>query len=330
MKALAYYQAHPLDSFSIKKMDVGEPSLGPQDVLVRIKAIGVNPVDYRVRRSRSSESQHPVILGWDASGVIEKIGNYVENFRIGDEVYYAGSILRDGSYAEYQAVDSRLIAQKPSKASFEEAASLPLTSLTAWEALLDRGIHYNASTTVLIIGGAGGVGSMAIQILRAKTNAQVIATASRSETRDWAIKMGAHHVIDHRYSLADQLKEIGLNGVDVVFITTHTNEHIKGIPEILNPFGHLSIIEAPASLDIVPLKDKSLSIHWEMMFSKSMYGFKMKEQGEILQEIATLVDEESIKPTLYLALNGLDADNIKEAHTQLENGVSIGKIVIKV
>jgi NADPH:quinone reductase len=330
MKALAYKKAHSLKEFVIKSYDVATPELRPNDVLVKIHAISVNPVDFKIRGSRSGTDANPVILGWDASGVIEKLGSDVKNFSIGDEVYYAGDLMRAGSYAELQAVDSRIIALKPKTLSHVEAVSLPLTSLTAWEALLERGFVYSQKTKILIIGGAGGVGSIATQLLKAKTPATVIATASRPETMEWAKKMGADHIIDHRKPLGEELKKLGIDALDIIFSTTHTENYLSIIPKLLRPFGSLCLIDDPKTLDITQFKVKALSVHWEFMFAKTMNDYHIETQGKILTEIAKLVDNKKIKHTAGLVLEGLNPENIHQAHKTLESNGSIGKIIIKI
>lgn len=329
MKALGYKNAHTIADFAITEMEVPTPTLKETDVLVRVHAFAVNPVDYKIRSQRNS-SGNAVILGWDAAGVIEKVGPGTKGFSVGDEVYYAGDLLRDGSYAELQAVDYRLIAKKPKSLSFIEAAALPLTSLTAWEALLERNFEYTSDTKVLVIGGAGGVGSIAIQVLKAKTKAQVIATASRPDTKAWCEKLGADVVIDHRQNLGEELKKNKIDTVDIVFGTTHSANYLTIIPQILRPFGHFVLIDDPKSLDITAFKSKALSVHWEFMFAKSMHGYKMETQGEILKEIAHLIDTRKIQSTGNLVLKGLKADNVRNAHELVENGTAIGKTVITV
>ncbi len=330
MKALAYTKAHPLSEFSIAEVELPEPKVEPKDLLVSIKAISTNPVDFKIRKSRSAADGVPVVLGWDAAGTVTKVGTDTSGFAVGDEVYYSGELLRAGAYAELQAIDSRLVAKKPKKLFFPEAAALPLTSVTAWEALFEKGITYNEGTSVLVIGGAGGVGSIATQLLRSETKARVIATASRPETIRWCELMGANDVIDHTKDLAGELKRIDCENVDVVFSTTHTDRYLETLSAILRPFGHFVLIDDPKSLDIVSLKRKSISTHWELMFTKSLHRYRMETQGEILQRIATLVDEGHLKTTANLVLQGLTPENIRRAHTLGEEGKAIGKIVIEV
>ena len=329
MKAYAYHQGHELDAFAIEAMDVPMPKIGEFDVLVRLKAIGLNPVDYKIRQTRSSENDAPVILGWDASGIIEQLGTGVTNFKIGDEVFYAGDITRAGAYAECQAIDSRIIAIKPSHVSHIEAAALPLTSLTAWEGILARNITYTKDSVVLIIGGAGGVGSMAIQLVKATTDATVITTASRPETIKWCQNLGADQVINHHEDLAEQLKKIGIDSVDVVFCTTNSEQHIDKLAEIIAPFGDVTFIQDNGTLDISSFKFKSINTHWEFMFCKSMFGHDLQSQGDILAKIAQLIDTKKLKSTLNYDLGTVSAETIKQGHNLLESGKCIGKIALE-
>ena len=325
MLAYGYKTAHALKDFQIQAHDLPMPELGENDVLVKIKAVSFNPVDTKIRQSRSAKDNEFVTLGWDASGSVHQIGKNVTEFKTGDDVYYAGDLMRAGSNAEFQAVDQRLIARKPKSLNFAEAATLPLTSLTAWEALFERNFEFTPETRVLIIGGAGGVGSIAIQLLKVLTPATVIATASRPETIDWVKEMGADHVIGR--DIDADLKNIGIENIDIIFSTTHTDSYLQIIPKILRPFGHLVLIDDPKSLDIVPFKAKALSVHWEFMFAKSMFGFKPEQQGKFLANLAQWVDEEKIKTTLNQTFDASEA-NIKKAHETLETGQAIGKIAM--
>lgn len=319
MFVYAYEKAHSLEDFAIEKIIMKKPEPGPNDVLVRMKASSFNPVDAKVRTIKSSSNGQPVVLGWDACGVVEEAGSNVQNFSVGDLVFYAGDVTRAGSNGEYQLVDHQIIAKKPHSLSFAEAAAMPLTALTAWEALFERGFQYTKETKVLIIGGAGGVGSMAIQLLKAKTEATVIATASRSETKQWCKLLGADQVIN---------RDLDLDRVDIVFSTTHTADYLEKIRDILNPFGHLVLIDSPAELDITSLKTKALSVHWEYMFAKSMFNHHLETQGQILSDLADLVDKGLVKSTLKKTLpNSLES--VREAHELLESGKSIGKIVME-
>lgn len=328
MKAIAYQTAHNIADFNLLVFDLPEPEISPNDVLISVKAISINPVDAKIRQSRNAKNDHPVILGWDAAGVIEKMGNNVSGFAVGDTVYYAGDLLRDGCYAAQQAVDYRIIAKKPHNLSFADAAALPLTAITAWEALLERGFTYTDQTKVLIIGGAGGVGSIATQLLKAKTPADVITTASRPETIAWSKQMGADFVINHHNDLSQELKKIDIETVDIIFGTTQSEKYWAKIPTLLRPFGHYCLIDDPKTLDIVAFKTKALSVHWEFMFAKTMHQYNIETQGAILREIAQLVEAGKIKSTVNTVLNGLTVEHIKASHASIESGQSIGKIVI--
>lgn len=325
MRAFVYDKAHPLTQFAITEQEIAAPTPGPLDLLVRVKASSFNPVDYKIRQSKSAEDS-PVVLGWDAAGVVEAVGSEAAGFQVGDAVFYAGDLTRPGSYAELQAVDHRLAALKPASLDFAEAAALPLTSLTAYEALLERGIEYTAESRVLIIGGAGGVGSIAIQLLKALTPAQVIATATRPETIAWAKEMGADLVIGR--DLQRELQQKGVERLDVIFSTTHTADYLSAIPDLMRPFGHLAVIDDPASFDILPFKRKALSVHWEFMFSKSMFGYREATQGEILRKVAGLVDAGQVKTTRQRTVTAT-VENVRAAHEALEAGTSIGKMVME-
>lgn len=330
MKALAHTNAHQLKDFSVQIYDLPKPALRPLDLLIEVKATSVNPVDYKIRQSRSSsDAKNPVVLGWDASGIVREVGVEVKGFKIGDEVFYAGDITRNGSNAEFQAVDSRIVGKKPKNLNFAQAAALPLTTITAYEALIgNRGLNLNANSKVLIIGGAGGVGSMAIQILKAKTKAQVIATASREETIHWCKSLGADLVINHKNELKDELQKLNINEVDVVFGTTHSSEYIPKLNEIIKPFGNFVLIDDPKELNIAHFKQKSITTTWEFMFSKTMFNYHPEEQGILLNEISLLVEAGTIKSTMREEMQGLTPENLKNAHETLESSKSFGKIVL--
>jgi zinc-binding alcohol dehydrogenase family protein len=331
MRALGYTKAHSLDQFNIQEVEVEKPKIKETDLLVQIRAISVNPVDTKIRQRKSSDDSSPIILGWDASGIVLEVGADVVDFKVGDEVYYAGELNRAGSNAELQAVDQRLVAKKPKNISFTEAAAMPLTSVTAWEALIEnKSLELNSRPTILIIGGAGGVGSMAIQILKAKSNAIVIATASRIETINWCKELGADFVINHANDLKTELQKININEVDAVFSTTHTSDYLPKLNEIIRPFGNFILIDDPENLNVAHFKQKSIKTTWEFMFSKSMFNYHPEEQGKVLSEIALLVESGKIKSTLKQTLEGLTTANLKKAHETLESSKSFGKIVLNV
>ncbi len=330
MKALGYYTAHTIQNFAIEELEVADPTINPNDLLIRVKAISVNPVDYKIRQSRNAADKHPVILGWDVAGVVEKIGKSVNGFKPGDEVFYAGDVKKDGGNAELQAVDHRIVAKKPSSLSFAQAAALPLTSITAYEAFFPRAIDdRQKNNKVLIIGGAGGVGSIATQILKAMTNSTVIVTASRPDTISWCKKMGADLIVDHTKDLKTQLEQHHINNVDVIFGTTHSAQYLEIIPQLLRPFGHFCLIDDPEKLDIVKFKTKALSVHWEFMFAKTMNDFDISSQGMILEKMNHLVEEKKIVSTANMILKGFSAANLRKSHELLESGKSVGKIVIE-
>ena len=336
MKALAYHAAHALKDFALAEVELPMPSLQDGDVLVRVRAISVNPVDTKVRASRSGAAGRPVILGWDVAGVIEKVGPAVTGWQAGDEVFYAGALMRDGGNAEYQAVDHRVLAPKPKNLTFAEAAALPLTSITAWEAVLEGEIgNYTKASKVLIIGGAGGVGSIATQLLKAAKGAdapRVFVTASRPETREWCERMGADVILNHRNDLAEELKAHGAEPgtLDVVFGTTHSKHYLKVIPDLLHAFGHFCLIDDPDVLDVVGFKRKAIRVHWEYMFAKTFWGYRPESQGAILREVSKLVEAGKVKTTANLFLKGLTVENLRKAHALLEAAESVGKIVIEV
>lgn len=329
MKVIGYLNAHNIDSFEMKEFELDHPELGPHDILVKIMAIGVNPVDYKIRQGRSSKTDRPVVIGWDASGRIEEMGSEVTNVSVGDEVFYAGDITKDGSYAELQTIDSRLVGKKPKTLDFAQSAAIPLTAITAYEALIEQSTtQYSKNTSVLIIGGAGGVGSMSLQLLKALTPATVIATASRDESIKWCQDLGADYVINHRNNLSDELKKIGFPQVDFVFSTNHTEQYISILPDIIKPFGQLTLIDDPESFDMKPFKAKSIKCGYEFMFTKSMFHHKPEEQGQLLTKIGELIDRQKIRTTMSSVLTGLTAENVKTAHEALESGRSVGKTVI--
>ncbi len=325
MKAFAYEAAHGIADFALTLRDLPAPEIGSKDLLVAVQAFALNPVDTKIRKARSGSAAAPSILGWDAAGVVEAVGAEVIGFKPGDPVYYAGDITRPGSYATHQAVDHRIVAHKPASLDFADAAALPLTALTAHEAMLERGIAYEADSKILIVGGAGGVGSLAIQLLKALTPATVIATASRPETIAWAKAMGADHVIGR--AVADELTALGLGDLHAIFVTTNTGDYWSAIPGLLRPFGHLMVIDEPAAMDIKPFKQKALSVHWEYMFAKAMFGFWPEEQGAMLAKLAGLVDAGKVRTTRTQTFPAT-VDNLRTGHEALEAGTAIGKIVM--
>jgi zinc-binding alcohol dehydrogenase family protein len=299
MKAVAFTKPLPIEApDSLIDLELPRPEPGPRDLLVNVRAVSVNPVDTKVRGARHQGSAAPAtsaprVLGWDAAGVVAAIGADVSGFAVGDEVFYAGALERPGSNAEYQAVDERLVGRKPRTVGFAEAAALPLTSITAWELLFDRLAIGEAETgaCLLVSGAAGGVGSILVQLARRLTKLTVIATASRPETVDWVRQMGAHHVIDHTRPLAPQIDPLGVPPVKYITSLTATARNFAELVGVLAPQGKLGLIDDPATLDVVPLKRKSASLHWEFMFARSLWNTPdMAEQGRLLSRVANLVD----------------------------------------
>jgi len=336
MKAVSFRQQLPIENpESLIDVVIDKPKPGPHDLLVQVRAISVNPVDTKIRKGSGpgQPSGELKILGWDAAGVIEEVGSDVTLFKPGDEVYYAGSVDRPGSYAEFQAVDERIVGKKPTTIDFADTAALPLTTITAWELLFDRmAVSTSASThgTLLIIGGAGGVGSIAIQLAKQLTGLKVIASASRPETIEWCQIMGADHVIDHRQPMAAQVKKIVPEGANYVLALTKTEDHFDEIIEAMAPEGAIGLIENLARpIDINKLKHKSLSFHWEFMFGRSRpQSPKMSEQGRLLNKVAELVDTGKIRSTAVAHLGPITATNLKQAHALVESGKAIGKVVL--
>jgi NADPH2:quinone reductase len=335
MKATGYKVPSPItDAESLVDIELPKPVPTGRDILVQVKAVSVNPVDYKVRRSTPPQDGGWKVLGWDAAGVVAGTGPDATRFKAGDEVFYAGSIIRPGTNAEFHLVDERIVGRKPASLDWAEAAALPLTSLTAWEMLFDRldvtKPVPGASRAILIIGGAGGVGSIAIQIARQRTDLTVIATASRAETREWVRSLGAHHVLDHTKPLAAQVEALGIGAPAFVFSTTHTDSHVAEIVELIAPQGRFGLIDDPKGFDVMAFKRKAVSIHHELMFTRPLFQTPdMDEQGRILDAVATLVDAGRIRTTLTERLSPINATNLKRAHALLESGKARGKIVLE-
>jgi zinc-binding alcohol dehydrogenase family protein len=337
MKAVAHFKCLPVEHpDALVEIDIPEPVPGPRDLLVEVKAVSVNPVDTKVRQGyvpHADESQ-PRILGWDAAGVVRSVGSEVTLFKPGDKVWYAGSLIRPGSNSELQLVDERIAGFMPQSLQFAHAAALPLTSLTAWELLFDRlGVARDTrdrGETLLVIGAAGGVGSILTQLARQLTGLTIIGTASRPETQAWVTELGAHHVIDHSKPLSEELNRIGIPQVNYVASLTQTDRHYAQIIESLKPQGRLGLIDDPVSLDAVPLKRKSLSLHWELMYTRSLYEtVDMQEQHNILSEVARQIDAGVLRTTLGEHYGRINAENLRRAHALLESGRAKGKIVLE-
>jgi NADPH:quinone reductase len=336
MRAIAYRQPGPIDrADALVEVELPRPVPTGRDILVAVRAISVNPVDAKVRTGAAPfDGRDERILGWDAAGVVEAVGPEATRFKAGDEVFYAGDLMRDGSNAEYQLVDERIVGHRPRSIGFAEAAALPLTAITAWETLFDRlkvdDQPSGGTRAILIIGGAGGVGSAAIQIARARTNLTVIGTASRAETQDWVSDLGAHHVIDHSRPMAPQIAALEIGAPAFVFSTTHTDRHLSDIAELIAPQGRFALIDDPASLDIVAFKRKAVSVHWELMFTRSLFDTPdVGEQGRLLDAVAILVDEGRIRTTATDTLSPINAANLIEAHRRIESTTTRGKIVLE-
>jgi NADPH2:quinone reductase len=334
MRAVAYQNPQPISAeTSLIDIDLPVPEATGRDLLVEVRAVSVNPVDTKVRASAAPEAGQYKVIGWDAAGIVKAVGAAVTMFKPGDEVYYAGTINRSGSNAEFQLVDERIVGLKPKSLDFAAAAALPLTSITAYEALFDRlkvqDAVPGAARAILIIGGAGGVGSIAIQLARALTDLTVIATASRPETQSWVKELGAHHVVDHSKPLAPQIEALGLGAPAFIFSTTNTGDHIADIAAAIAPQGRFAVIDDPKTLDAMPFKRKAASIHWEFMFTRPLFQTAdMIEQHNLLTEVAGLVDSGKVCTTLTETLGTINAANLKKAHALLESGKTRGKIVL--
>ncbi len=335
MKAIAYYQCLPItDASALQDVDLPAPQPGPRDLLVEVKAISVNPVDTKVRQNAAPENGAAKVLGWDVAGVVQAVGAQVSLFKPGDRVYYAGSIARAGGNSERHVVDERIVGRMPASLGFADAAALPLTAITAWELLFERlqvaEGRASEGQSLLIVGAAGGVGSILTQLARQLTGVTVIGTASRPDTQQWVRDLGAHHVIDHSQPLSTELKRLGLGPVTHVASLTQTDQHLAELVEALVPQGRLALIDDPKSLDVSLLKRKSLSLHWEFMYTRSLFETPdMIEQHHLLDRVADLVDAGTLRTTVGEHFGRIDAANLKRAHALLESGKARGKIVLE-
>ncbi len=357
MKAVGYQTPSSIDApDSLLDITLPEPSASGRDLLVEVRAVSVNPVDTKVRSSaKPFDGDQYRVLGYDAAGIVRAIGPDVTLFQPGDEVFYAGSIARSGTNAELHLVDERIVARKPATLSFAQAAALPLTSITAWELLFDRFNVPHVSSTpashnlvaarlhaapsnpsapkpsaILVIGGAGGVGSMLIQLARQLTDLTVIATASRPETRQWSSQLGAHHVIDHSQPMGPQLDAITIPQVEYIASLTATAQHYPGVVDLLAPQGKLGVIDDPPTLDAKPLKRKAASLHWEFMFTRPVFETPdMIAQHHLLTEVAALVDAGILRSTHTASLGAINAANLKQTHRLIESGKTQGKLVLE-
>ncbi len=335
MKAVGYKNIGAIErEDALQDITLDRPVAKGRDLLVKIHAVSVNPVDTKVRQRQQPADDAWGVLGFDASGVVEAVGPAVTNFKPGDAVFYAGAVNRPGTNSEFHLVDERIVGRKPKSLSDAEAASLPLTAITAWEMLFDR-LDVKRPTAqggdiILVIGGAGGVGSITIQLLRALTDLTVIATASRPETQEWVRKCGAHHVIDHRSPLTAQVEALGLGAPGFVFSTTQTDQHYTDIMELIAPQGRFGLIDDPGDLSIVPLKRKAISLHWEFMFCRPLFSTPdIEAQGKLLNEVADLVDAGKITSTTTDVAGTIDAATLRRVHAHIESGSARGKVVLE-
>lgn len=339
MKAIGYTQNLPIsDRESLVDIELPQPVATGRDLLVNVKAIAVNPVDYKIRQNVAPESDEYKVIGWDAVGEVVAKGDQATAFEVGDIVYYAGDLNRQGSNAEYQLVDERIVGNKPKSLSNAEAAALPLTSITAWELLFEhlaiaKQVPGNVEKTddvILVVGAAGGVGSILLQLASALTGATIIATASRESSQAWVKKLGADHVVDHTKPLKPQIDALNIGDVTHVASLNSTDSYFDTYIELLAPFGKIAMIDDPKSIDVMKMKPKSLSLHIEFMFARSMFGAKdIQEQSSLLNQVADLIDSGVIQTTVGKNLGVVNAENLKKAHEELEAGTSIGKIVLE-
>lgn len=338
MKAVGLYKYLPItDPESLLDLEIPKPEPHGRDLLVRVKAVSVNPVDTKVRAPKEKVESEPKVLGWDAAGVVAAVGEEASLSSVGDEVYYAGSIVRQGCDSEYHLVDERIVGRKPRNLSFEEAAAMPLTTLTAWEALFDRmGVarrqEDNRARSFLVIAGAGGVGSIAIQIAKQVAGLRVIATASRPETESWCREMGADEVVNHRQPLKKELERIGTGEVDYVLCAASTEEHLQNMADVVKPQGKICLIVGIKGGQPVPInmfQGKSAAICWELMFTRSTFQTPdMQVQHDILEEAAGLLEDGILVHTMREHYGPLNAENLQRAHASIESGSMIGKLVL--
>jgi zinc-binding alcohol dehydrogenase family protein len=335
MKAVGYTKSLPIDAAdALIDFETAKPEPRARDLRVAVKAISVNPVDYKVRKRAAPPQGETKILGYDAAGIVDAVGPEVTLFKPGDEVFYAGSIQRQGTNSEFHLVDERIVGAKPKSLSFAQAAALPLTSITAWELLYDRlGARYDRSNdprTLLIIGGAGGVGSILIQLACRLTGLTVVATASRPESVKWCLDLGAHAVIDHSTPMKEQIDALKLPPVGLIASLTNTEQHYKALAEIIAPQGKYGLIDDPAEFNVSVFKGKAVSVHWESMFTRSSFQTPdMIEQHFLLNMVADLIDKGVLRTTLDQSFGTINAANLKRAHALLESGTSRGKIVLE-
>ena len=333
MKAIGYKENLSIEKEqSLQDIKVTRPKATGRDLLVAVKAISVNPVDYKIRQSRPPEDGQWAIIGWDATGIVKEVGDDISLFKVGDEVWYAGDLTRPGSNAEFQLVDERIVGHKPKSLSFKKAAAMPLTTLTAWELLFDRMevATDDASKSILVIGAAGGVGSILVQLVKQLTKLKIIGTASRPETVAWIKDLGVDAVVNHRNKLSEEFAKQNLPEADYVISLTATDQHKEEIVKVIKPQGKFGLIDDPKSLNVMQFKVKAVSTHIELMFTRSLFQTPdMIEQHNILNKVATLVDEGILKTTIGESFGKINAANLRKAHTLLESGKAKGKIVLE-
>ena len=335
MKAIGYRKSLPIEAAdALIDFETAKPEPKGRDVRVAVKAISANLVDYKVRKRAAPPEGETKVLGYDAAGVVDAVGSEVTLFKPGDEVFYAGSILRQGTNSEFHLVDERIVGRKPKNLPFAEAAALPLTSITAWELLFDRlGAVPGKSVdprTLLIVGGAGGVGSILIQLARRLTGLTVVATASRAQSQKWCLDLGADAVVDHSKSMKEQIETLKVPPVALVASLTNTDQHYKAIAELMAPQGKYGLNDDPPEFNVGVFKGKAISIHWESMFTRSSFQTAdMIGQHRLLNDVADLIDKGVLRTTLDQRFGTINATNLKRAHALLESGQSRGKIVLE-
>ena len=338
MKAIGYLESLSIEHpEALLDINIEQPVATGHDLLVKVKAIAVNPVDYKIRQNVAPENGDYKVIGWDAVGEVVATGEDVTLFQPGDTVFYAGDLTRSGSNAEFQVVDERIVGHKPKSLTDAEAAALPLTAITAYELLFER-LQILKQTTdidktddiILVTGAAGGVGSILLQLIKALTGATVIATASRESSADWVKSLGADYVVDHSKPMTEQINALNIGQVTHIASLTHTDSYLDTYVEVLKPGGKLALIDDPQTLDVSKLKPKSVSLHWEFMFTRSMFQTDdMMAQHKLLNHVADLIDQGLVKTTVGKHLGKINASNLIKAHAELESGKSIGKIVLE-
>ncbi|TMO82307.1 zinc-binding alcohol dehydrogenase family protein [Pseudoalteromonas sp. S3776] len=333
MKAIGYQKSLPIENeLSLQDIELETPTAHGHDILVEVKAVSVNPVDFKIRQAMPAANSEYKVIGWDATGIVKSVGENVSLFKPGDKVWYAGDITRSGSNAQFQLVDERIAGHMPSSLSYGEAAALPLTSITAWELLFDRlNVSKNDdSKSILVIGAAGGVGSIMVQLLKQRTKLNIIASASRPETISWLEDLGADTIVNHRNPLSEEFAAKNLSEVDYVVSLNNTEQHLLEIEKVVKPQGQFALIDDPETLNIVPFKNKSVSVHWELMFTRSLFKTDdMQEQHIILNNVATMIDQGQIKTTVGEHLGKINAANLRKAHQHLESQTAKGKVVLE-